>query len=133
VILFKGCPRCEGDIDATHRDDVYCIQCGHRPLMPLLLTGAGQEAAESGTLRAKGAGTKDAPARPPSDIGGELTRIPATADSSCCPRCDSAEHIRLDKLRPMDNACYRCHPCGHIFSPALFPTREAPPPRSGTP
>lgn len=31
MFLFKACPRCRGDIDMADPDDVYCVQCGHRP------------------------------------------------------------------------------------------------------
>ena len=31
AIQFKACPRCGGDIDATYRDDIYCVQCAYRP------------------------------------------------------------------------------------------------------
>ena len=30
MIFFKACPRCNGDVDVTFYDEIYCIQCGHR-------------------------------------------------------------------------------------------------------
>ena len=84
MILLKGCARCGGDVDATFRDDIYCIQCGHRPSPSLE------------QLNAAGAGP--------------IPGIP-------CSSCRSRQTVRLEKLHPKDNACYRCRACGHIFSP----------------
>ena len=33
-IHFRACPRCGGDVDAAFRDDVRCVQCGHRIYEP---------------------------------------------------------------------------------------------------
>ena len=33
-IHLRACPRCGGDIDAAFRDDVRCVQCGHRIYEP---------------------------------------------------------------------------------------------------
>ncbi len=93
MILFKSCPRCGGDLDATYREDVYCVQCSHRP--------------NKAALRAAGL-----PPRP----SYQDRRRPA------CPRCGATALIPLKRLRPVDNYCYRCQPCGHIFSPAARST-----------
>ncbi len=29
--MFKQCPRCGGDVDASYSEDVHCLQCGDRP------------------------------------------------------------------------------------------------------
>ena len=29
--MFKQCPRCGGDVDASYSEDVHCLQCGNRP------------------------------------------------------------------------------------------------------
>ncbi len=93
MILFKACPRCGGDVDTTQDDDVRCIQCAHRP-----------DAAALAAHRRPGG--------PPSDGAG-------APDTRCtCPRCESAALVLLDRLRDEDNYCYRCRPCGHVFSPA---------------
>ena len=81
MILFKACPRCGGDVDASHRNDVRCIQCAHRP-----------------------------------DPAG-LAK-PRVGPGGSCPRCESISLVALDRLRAGDNRCYRCRPCGHVFSPA---------------
>ena len=91
VILFKACPRCGGDVDATYHSDVYCVQCSYRPAVvfpgPRIVEGKSRE------------------------LGGEAVA------KMVCPSCGSERAIRLDRLRPQDNACYRCRSCGHIYSP----------------
>ena len=111
MILFKACPRCGGDVDATYVDDVRCVQCSHRPDVtypgPRIIQKAGGEApndqaevpSAAAAARADGA-------------------LASRGDESPCPRCGSAELVRLDKLRERDNSCYRCRACGHIFSPS---------------
>ena len=87
MILFKACPRCGGDVDTSHADDVRCIQCAHRP-DPAGLAEPHDGPAGRGAV-------------------------------SPCPRCESTRLVPLDRLRASDNHCYRCRPCGHVFSPAL--------------
>ena len=114
VILFKACPRCGGDIDATYPDDSYCIQCSHRPQVankgpkpvPKIYNSPGSQAVAPGP---EGPGVR--PKR-------ETAAAAAPAITSPCPRCASTDLIGLDKLRRQDNTCYRCRGCGHIFSPA---------------
>ena len=95
MILFKACPRCDGDIEATYPEDVYCVQCGCRP------PGASPKA-DVGSLRSVdgAAGHEGHPLR------------------SACPNCDGEEAVRLDRVRTGYNTCYRCRRCGHIFSPS---------------
>ena len=88
VILFKACPRCGGDVNTTHAEDIFCVQCAHRPQVADL----GPRAVDQAPGRETGAAS--------------------------CPRCASPDHTSLDKLRRQDNTCYRCRHCGHIFSPA---------------
>ena len=88
MILFKACPRCGGDVDTSQADDIRCFQCAHRP--------------EDAGLAA-------------------ITRLRTQVgdDTECtCPRCQSTALVILDRLRDEDNYCYRCRPCGHVFSPA---------------
>ena len=88
MILFKACPRCGGDVDTSRADDVRCLQCAHRP----------DDYALAALMR-------------PRDQLGD--------DNHCtCPRCESTALVILDRLRDDDNYCYRCRPCGHVFSPA---------------
>ena len=82
-------------MDATYWDDVCCVQCGDRP--------TGFAVPPSAVRR---------PLKPP---------LPATADTTIvreCPRCATEDAVELEKLRSIDNTCYRCRRCGHIFSPA---------------
>ena len=88
MILFKACPRCGGDVDTSQADDVRCIQCAHRP--------------DDTSLAAL--------MMPHGQIKG--------GPSCTCPRCESTALVMLDRLRDEDNYCYRCRPCGHVFSPA---------------
>ena len=36
-----------------------------------------------------------------------------------CPRCGESASLRLEKADPQAHTCYRCRPCGHIFSPRI--------------
>ena len=107
MILFKQCPRCGGDVDATHHDDVRCLQCAYRPAIAF----PGPRIVEPPHLGS----------REPFD--GALDRLEGVATyhqgdgESVCPKCGSDKTIQLDKLRPHDNSCFRCRSCGHIFSP----------------
>ena len=112
MILLKACPRCGGDVDATWSDDVYCIQCSHRPVAPFLAPrfvddGPGLPSA-----------AEDSPSRA-ATVSLSTARPAAPKLEDTCPRCKSVNLVRLDKLREHDNACYRCRSCGHIFSPGL--------------
>ena len=89
VILFKACPRCGGDVDTTHTEDIFCVQCAYRP-------------------QASDLGPREVGQAP----GGETV-------AALCPRCASPEPTPLDKMRRQDNTCYRCRRCGHIFSPVI--------------
>ena len=114
MILFKACPRCGGDVDATYRDDAFCIQCSFRPQMgyPGLVTvadSAGEPVPAPGSPAPSMGGQSGAGG--PADAAGQA--------GSLCPRCDRADLLALEKLRARDNTCYRCRPCGHIFSPAV--------------
>ena len=101
MILFKSCPRCGGDVDATHADDVYCVQCSHRPEVAYPGPRIVQKPAKASE----------------STVGADHTGgSPGTAGR--CPKCGSTELVSLDRLREEDNSCYRCRSCGHVFSPA---------------
>ena len=105
--LFEACVRCGGDVDATYAEDVYCIQCAHRPAnaeaLAALASAEGSGGLEMGF-----------PASSPDSNDG----TPSTALAvNTCPRCKSKDLVQLDRLRRGDNVCYRCRPCGHIFSP----------------
>jgi hypothetical protein len=104
VILFKACPRCEGDVDATFQNDVFCVQCGHR--LPETSLMPRSQAIQQGQYK-----------------GVHASAHQQEEDSEgCgifCPRCDFDNLVRLEKLRTLDNTCYRCRRCGHIFSPRV--------------
>ena len=115
MILLKACPRCGGDVDMTYHDDVYCVQCGCRPEVaypgPCLALTDSERVRQTGS-RAR-AEVLSAPMTSRMMGGSRLGEPPV------CRRCGSEEVIRLDKLRPQDNTCYRCHLCGYIFSPGI--------------
>ena len=128
MILFKACPRCGGDIDATYADDIHCVQCSHRPQVaypgPRIISS--ETAAQDSTSSAVGVGEGlDSVGHGPAELPAP-SRAEVSTDS--CPRCEATEPVRLDKLREQDNTCYRCRTCGHIFSPgslaAANPTAE---------
>ena len=111
MILLKACPRCGGDVDTTYRDDVYCVQCAYRPTVvfpgPRIIERRPDDATDqgrSGEDRLTG-GLRE--------LGGGEMDVEVV-----CRRCGSNRVVGLEKLRPEDNTCYRCRPCGHIFSPS---------------
>ena len=115
MILFKACPRCGGDIDNTYPDDAYCVQCSHRPQMAYPVPRLIEKMPESAAV---GLSFSTTHAAPEGESTAAVTRGADQAGTSSCPRCDSKELVRLDKLREQDHTCYRCRTCGHIFSPA---------------
>lgn len=100
-------------MDATYRDDVYCVQCAYRPTVAYPGPRVVERPWNSAATAADVGDLRTAP-RPDAaeEAGDEGAR-------ALCPRCGSERLVRLDLLRPQDNACYRCGSCGHIFSPAL--------------
>ncbi len=101
MILFKACPRCGGDVDATHPDDVSCVQCAHRPTAVL----PGPRVADNRNM---------VPTMHHQTVRPQVNSMDALVK---CPRCGSEEIVKLEKVRHHDNTCYRCRMCGHIFSP----------------
>ena len=120
MILFKACPRCAGDVDATYHDDVYCVQCAYRPAVayPGPRVVEGPQGSQAAPERAVGL-QSDAQADAAKGVGDMVS-------SASCPRCGSKEVVRLDRIRPNDNTCYRCRSCGHVFSPAEPKARPRP-------
>ena len=41
-----------------------------------------------------------------------------------CPKCGGEMSVRLDRVDAQANTCFRCRPCGHIFSPKFFDEDE---------
>ena len=112
MILFKACPRCGGDVDATHPEDVFCVQCSHRPMVaypgPRVINPTPPSPVE---------GAQTSGGRYEFEPDTEPLKPGSGGGGASCPRCGSAELVPLDKLRPEDHACYRCRRCGHVFSP----------------
>ena len=121
MVILRGCARCGGDILTADAKNVRCLQCGHRPALPVA------------ALRRQGRWASQDGARNPVDVEAVLRILDTTddapeaaegadaADSAApCPRCDETDAIALEKLRPHFNTCYRCRLCGHIFSPSAF-------------
>lgn len=106
VILFKACVRCGGDVEATYAEDVYCIQCAHRPAAAEALAAMASAEGTGGLEMGFSASA------PESGVG-----TPAALAVNTCPRCKSKDLVQLDRLKREGNVCYRCRPCGHIFSP----------------
>ena len=118
MVILRGCARCGGDVLTGDRRNVRCLQCGHRPEMPV---------AEL-RRRARGAGRRSL--ERPVDVEEILAALEAKGEEpdsagdggddgpdARCPRCEDADAIALEKLRAHFNTCYRCRVCGHIFSP----------------
>ncbi len=118
MVILRGCARCGGDVLTGDRRNVRCLQCGHRPEMPV----------SELRRRARGAGRRGV--EQPVDVEEILAALEAEGEERDdagdggdggadvrCPRCDDADAIALEKLRAHFNTCYRCRVCGHIFSP----------------
>ena len=118
VILFKACPRCGGDIDISRSDDIYCVQCSHRPEVVYPGPRIVQEASQEDGSPVTGLDPIAMPHGPVEEHTGGPAGPAGTSCANPCPRCGSVELVPLDKLRQRDNNCYRCCMCGHIFSPA---------------
>ena len=114
-IHLRACPRCGGDVDAASRDDVRCIQCGHRICEPAvgLRDGGRPRAMECPNLSHFDAHKY---MEPDLDLPGQRPDLDEAA--SPCPRCRSVDLVPLDRLDPGHNLCIRCRLCGHIFSPS---------------
>ena len=118
MVILRGCARCGGDIITSDAKNVRCLQCGHRPELPVAdLTRRRRRASQNKAQEPVDVEALlrilETPGDAPEDIG--------DADSEAlCPRCDETDAIALEKLRPHFNTCYRCRLCGHIFSPAQF-------------
>ena len=134
MVILRGCVRCGGDILTGDARNVRCLQCGHRPDLPIA------------ELRRRGRRAKGGRISRPVDLGAILAALDVPADApegfvsageagdvddadsgAACPRCDVRDSIALEKLRPHFNTCFRCRLCGHIFSPGGSPAgfREA--------
>ena len=121
MAILRGCARCGGDVLTGDMRNVRCLQCGHRPEMPLA------------EIRRRARGVVRRRVERPVDVEEILAALDAegeeadggvdgvdsgdSADGARCPRCDDDEPIALEKLRAHFNTCYRCRLCGHIFSP----------------
>ncbi len=110
MILFKGCPRCGGDIDITFREDAFCIQCGYR--LPKETTASNNDSSNP-SFR------KQPTIYRPVKVMANDQEILRGNTKILCPRCDSDDMTELGKLRTRDHTCYRCRRCGHIFSPRV--------------
>ena len=134
MVILRGCARCGGDILTGDARNVRCLQCGHRPEVPIA------------ELRRRGKRSKSGGISKPVDLGAILAALDVPADApegfvsavesgdvddadsgAACPRCDVRDSIALEKLRAHFNTCFRCRLCGHIFSPGGSPAefREA--------
>lgn len=120
MILFKACPRCGGDVDATYHDDVYCVQCAFRPVA--VFPGP----------RILGSRPPTAVIQARSDRSGDMrlpdlmTGLGILGPGICCPKCGSERLVELERMRPEDNICCRCRTCGHIFSPRVEGAQRRP-------
>ena len=92
--MFKQCPRCGGDVDASFSEDVHCIQCGERP-----------EVVYPGPVIVGTVGSREEAA---ANVSGP---------AGVCPRCGTGESLMLEKVRPDYNTCFRCRKCSHVYSP----------------
>ena len=134
MVILRGCARCGGDILTGDARNVRCLQCGHRPELPIAeLRRQGRRAKSGGISRPVDLGAILAALDVPADVpegfvsAGEAGDADDADSGAACPRCDVRDSIALEKLRPHFNTCFRCRLCGHIFSPGGSPAgfREA--------
>ena len=126
MILLKACPRCGGDVDATWSEDVYCIQCSYRPRTAVPAPFIVENRPDMSEPEQQGKDARVGGDGRSGEVGESAIRRARPRLVCMCPRCDTDELVRLDRLRERDNLCYRCRTCGHIFSPASsqVPPRE---------
>ncbi len=134
MVILRGCARCGGDILTGDARNVRCLQCGHRPDLPIAeLRRRGRRSKSGGISKPVDLGAilaaLDVPADAPEGFvsAGEARDVDDADSGAACPRCDVRDSIALEKLRPHFNTCFRCRLCGHIFSPGGIPAgfREA--------
>ena len=130
MVILRGCVRCGGDILTGDARNVRCLQCGHRPDLPIAeLRRRGRRSKGGGVSRPVDLGAILAALDVPADAAegfvsaGEAGDVDDADSGAACPRCDVRDSIALEKLRAHFNTCFRCRLCGHIFSPAEL--REA--------
>ena len=123
MAILRGCGRCGGDILTADANNIRCLQCGHRPALPITaLRRHGKQVIDGGGSTPKAADVNaifDGAGAPQNADNDSVDRNDADADARC-PRCEDTAFIALEKLRPHFNTCYRCQLCGHIFSPAAL-------------
>ena len=134
MVILRGCARCGGDILTGDARNVRCLQCGHRPDLPIAeLRRRGRRSKSGGVSRPVDLGAILAALDVPADAAegfvsaGEAGDVDDADSGAACPRCDVRDSIALEKLRAHFNTCFRCRLCGHIFSPRGSPAgfREA--------
>ena len=132
--MFKQCPRCGGDVDASYSEDVHCLQCGNRPEVeypgPVIVGAGGSATGRRLGDRLSWAGdrhsdaSRDSGQARPQETGvlqklrswdGAPTH--ASELEGVCPRCGAVESVMLEKVRPDYNTCFRCRRCSHVYSP----------------
>lgn len=117
MILFKGCPRCGGDVDTSFDEDIFCIQCSYR------LPDAKADD-RGGSINPSF--LKQPTIYRPVKIKTNEQEVLSDNVAILCPRCDSDDISELGKLKSRDNTCYRCRRCGHIFSPKSEEAQDYP-------
>ena len=117
MILFKGCPHCGGDVDASYKEDVYCVQCSYRP--DVSVTGPRVEGKPMVPHLPVAAGRGAGIQRDEDQTKGEgdLTVTAAGTGRAPCPRCESLDLILLDRLRRKAHYCYRLSPLRTYLQP----------------
>ena len=138
MVILRGCARCGGDILTGDARNVRCLQCGHRPDLPIAeLRRRGRRSRSGGIAKPVDLGAilaaLDVPADAPEgfvsavEAVGDVDAVDNADSGTACPRCDVRDSIALEKLRAHFNTCFRCRLCGHIFSPGGSPAgfREA--------
>ena len=122
MMILRGCARCGGDIVTRDVKNVRCLQCGHRPELPVAELKRRNRRARPDRVPVKPVSVDEI--FPLDGISEVVTKDASgglAGDSDAlCPRCDESDAIALEKLRPHFNTCFRCRLCGHIFSPAEF-------------
>ena len=120
MVILRGCARCGGDILTGDARNVRCLQCGHRPGLPIAeLRRRGRRSRSGGISKPVDLGAilaaLDVPANAPEGFVnvGEAGDVDDADSGAACPRCDVRDSIALEKLRAHFNTCFRCRLCGH--------------------
>ena len=115
MVILRGCARCGGDILTGDARNVRCLQCGHRPDLPIA------------ELRRRGRRSKSGGISRPVDLGAILAAldVPADAPEGFVNAMEDAVEMGMMRIRgrrvlaAMLGIRLRWRSCGRTSTPAF--------------